>query len=597
MLSLKSKPQSTETQRVIAQAEKVFERGVMSLRDIVAPAAVEVNQNWIRIGERYARTLFIFSYPRFLSTGWFSPLVNLDQTFDISIFVHPIDTSIVLRNLRKKVAEVESQVALREQKGLVRDPILETAYKDIEELRDKLQEVSMKLFQLSIYFTIWGRDTKDLDEKETIVRSIIEGKMLYAKPAVFQQVEGLKSVLPFNEDLLHISTSLDSESVATSFPFVSFDLTSDHGTLYGINRHNNSLVLFDRFSLANANSVTFGVSGSGKSYATKLEILRSLMLDSDVIVIDPEQEYSRLAEAVGGAFFPISLTSKYRINPFDLPLPVEGESKSDLFRSHIIELIGLLKIMLGQITPEQDSMLDQAVMETYASRNITAESDFQAVTPPVLADLVTVLENLAGGRELAARLRKYTEGSYAGFVSQPTNLDLENRLIVFNIRDLEDELRPTAMYLILHYIWNIVRSKLKKRLLIVDEAWWVMKYPEGAAFLFSIAKRARKYFLGLSTITQDIADFMGSPYGQPIVTNASMQLLFKQSPATIDAVQKTFALTDEEKYLLLESAVGTGLFFAENNHVAMQVVASYTEDKVITSKPEEVLAMKSPDIS
>lgn len=592
MLGLKSKPPTPSTQQVLQQAEKVFARGVMTLRDIVAPAALEVNQNWIRVGERYARTLFVFTYPRYLSTNWFSPIVNLDQTFDISIFVHPVETAVVLRNLRKKIAEVESQVGLREQKGLVRDPMLETAYHDIEELRDRLQEASLRLFQFSLYITFWGKTPKELDDIETVVRSLLEGKMIYAKPAVFQQTEGLKSVLPFNEDALHITANLDSETISTTFPFVSFDLTSDRGVLYGINRHNNSLVLFDRFSLANANSVTFGVSGSGKSYATKLEIIRSLMFDTDIIVIDPENEYQRLAEQVGGAFLPISLTSKYHINPFDLPLPIEGESQSDLFRSHVLRVLGLLRIMLGGLSPEQDAMLDQAVLETYAARNITAESDFRAVTPPVLADLVTVLENLEGGGEIATRLRKYTEGTYVGFLNQPTNLDLENRLIIFNIRDLEDELRAVAMYLILHYIWNIVRSRLKKRLLIVDEAWWVMKYEEGAAFLFSIAKRARKYFLGLATITQDISDFMTSPYGPPIVTNAAMQLLFKQSPATMDAVQKAFALTDEEKYLLLESAVGTGLFFGETNHVAIQVVASYTEDQIVTSKPEDIIAMR-----
>ena len=585
-------PRSQDTSRILREAERVFQRGVTTLRDIVAPAALDVNQNWIKVGERYARTLFVFSYPRFLTTNWFSPIVNLDQTLDVSLFIHPIDTSVVLQNLRKKVAEIESQIALREEKGFVRDPMLETAYRDIEELRDRLQESSVRLFQLSIYLTLWGKDPKALDDAETIVRALLEGKMVYAKPAVFQQAEGLKSTLPYNEDLLGVGTNLDSATIATTFPFVSFDLTSDHGILYGINRHNNSLILFDRFSLPNANSVSFGVSGGGKSYATKLEILRSLMFDTNVVVIDPENEYQRLTESVGGAFFPISLTSKHHINPFDLPMPVEGESQSDLFRSHLLEVVGLLRIMLGALTPEQDALLDKAVVETYASRNITPDSDFTAVTPPVLADLVTILERLEGGRDLAIRLQKYTQGAYAGFINQPSNLDLDNRLVVFNIRDLEDELRGVAMYLILHYIWNIVRAKLVKRLLLVDEAWWLMKYPEGASFLYSMVKRARKYYLGVATITQDIADFMGSPYGQPIVTNASMQFLFKQSPATIETVQKTFNLTDEEKYLLLESAVGSGLFFAGLKHVAIEVVASYTEDKLVTTKPEEILALR-----
>ena len=580
---------SKETEALLNQAEQTFERGVTTLRDLVAPSALEVQQHWVKVGERYARTLFVFSYPRFLSTNWFSPIINLDQVVDVSMFIRPVDTTSVLQNMRKRIAEVESQIALRQEKGLVRDPMLETAYRDIEELRDKLQEASVRLFNFSIYITIWAKTPEQLDDIETIVRSLLEGKMVYVKPAVLQQVEGVKSSLPFNDDGLHVGSSFDSQTIATSFPFVSFDLTANTGILFGINAHNNSLVLFDRFSLPNANSVTLGVSGGGKSFVTKLEILRSMMFDTDVIVLDPENEYQALAEALGGTYFPVSLTSEYRINPLDLPLPTEDLSRVDQFRSHILEVIGLLRIMLGQLSPTEEALLDQGVRETYASRNITPESDFTTMTPPLLGDLVMVLKNMRGGDDLAARLTKFTEGAYGGFVNEPTNVDLENRLVVFNVRDLEDELRPVAMYLVLHYIWNIVRSKMKKRLLIVDEAWWLMRIPEGGAFLQSIAKRARKYYLGLATITQDVADFVGSEYGRAIVSNASLHMLFKQSPATVDSVQQSFALTDEEKYLLLEASVGTGLFFAGRRHVAMHVVASYTEHELITTNPQELL--------
>lgn len=579
---------SADTARILKETEKTFERGVTTMRDLVAPSAVEVSKNWIKLGERYARTLFVFSYPRFLSTNWFSPVINLDQVVDVSVFVHPIDTTVVLQNLRKKIAEVESQIAMRQEHGLVRDPMLETAYRDIEELRDKLQEASVRLFKFGIYLTVWAKTPEELDDLETIVRALLESKMVYVKPAVLQQTEGLKSTLPFNDDGLSIGESFDSETIATAFPFVSFDLTSNGGILYGINAHNNSLILFDRFSLPNANSVTLGMSGGGKSFATKLEIIRARMLGTDVVVIDPENEYKPLAESAGGTFFQISLTSEYHINPLDLPLPAEGVAPSDQFRTHILEVIGLLKIMLGNLTPQDEAVLDQAVQETYASRNITAESDFTEVTPPLLSDLASVLENMEGGNDLAVRLSKYTSGALSGFVNQPTNVDLENDFVVFNVRDLEDELRPVAIYLVLHYIWNIVRAQMRKRLLVVDEAWWLMRIPEGAAFLQAIVKRARKYYLGVSTITQDVADFMESAHGRAIVANSSMQFLFKQSPATIDAVQQSFALTDEEKYLLLESAVGTGLFFAGQRHVAIHVVASYTENELITTNPEEL---------
>jgi len=590
-LAKKGAQRSADTQRLIEATEKTFDRGVTTMRDLVAPSAIEVSQNWVKLGERYARTVFVFAYPRFLSTNWFSPVINLDQIVDIAIFIHPIDTTIVLQNLRKKIAEVESQIALRQEHGLVRDPMLETAYRDIEELRDKLQEASVRLFKFGIYLTLWAKSPKELDDLETIVRALLESKMVYVKPAILQQLEGLKSTLPFNDDGLAIGQSFDSETIATAFPFVSFDLTSNSGILYGINAHNNSLILFDRFSLPNANSVTLGISGGGKSYTTKLEILRSRMFGTDVIIIDPESEYKDLAETTGGTFFQISLTSEYHINPLDLPLPAEGIAPSDQFRSHILEVIGLLKIMLGELTPQDEAVLDQAVQETYASRNITAESDFTQISAPLLGDLVSVLENMAGGSELAVRLAKYTSGAMSGFVDQPTNVDLGDSLIVFNVRDLEDELRPIAIYLVLHFIWNIVRAQMRKRLLVVDEAWWLMRIPEGAAFLQAIVKRARKYYLGVSTITQDVADFMGSVHGQAIVANSSMQFLFKQSPATIDAVQASFALTDEEKYLLLESAVGTGLFFAGRRHVAIHVVASYTENELVTTNPEELAEM------
>ena len=572
--------------------QDIYEAGVLELQDVIAPAALEINSNFIKLGEKVARTLFIFAYPRYLAVNWFSPIINLDKVFDVSIFIHPLDTGAALRQLQKKVAEVQSQIHLREEKGLVRDPMLDTAHQDLEALRDKLQQAQEKLFSFGLYLTIYADSPEELNKTETEIRSILESKLVYAKPALFQQAPGLESVLPLGTDKLEVNTKLNSSPISSLFPFISFDLTSNKGILYGINRHNSSLVLFDRFSLENYNSVVFGKAGGGKSYAVKLEILRSLMLDTDVIVIDPEREYEYLAETVDGRYFNISLTSHHHINPFDLPPPREDESPADVLRSNIINLVGLLRIMFGGLTPEEDAILDRAITETYASRDITPESDFSKINPPILSDLELVLANMEGGESLAQRLRKYTQGTWAGFINQPTNVDINKKLVVFSVRDMEDELRPIAIYLIIHHVWNTVRASLKKRLLIVDEAWWLMKTEDGASFLFGIAKRARKYYLALSTITKDVGDFLNSPYGKSIITNSSLQLLLKQAPATIDLVKETFNLTDEEKFLLLESDVGEGIFFAGLKHIAIKILASYTEDQIITSDPSQLLAIK-----
>ncbi|MBI2609783.1 ATP-binding protein [Candidatus Giovannonibacteria bacterium] len=572
--------------------QEIYESGVLELQDVIAPAALEINSNHVKLGEKIARTLFIFSYPRYLSIDWFSPIVNLDRVFDVSIFIHPVETATVMRQLQKKVAEVQSQINMRQDKGLVRDPILDTAFQDLENLRDRLQQAQEKLFSFGLYVTVYAETIEELSKIETEIRSILESKLVYAKPALFQQGEGIKTVFPFGTDLIETNTKLPSLPVSSLFPFVSFDLTSNKGILYGINRHNSSLVLFDRFSMENYNSVIFAKAGAGKSYATKLEVLRSLMFDTEVIVIDPEREYEYLAEAVDGRYFNISLTSHHHINPFDLPLAREDESPADVLRSNIINLIGLFRIMLGGLTPEEDSILDRAITETYASRDISPESDFSKIAPPILSDLELVLANMEGGESLAQRIRKYTQGTWAGFINQPTNVDINKKLVVFSVRDMEDELRPIAIYLIIHHIWNVVRSEIKKRLLVVDEAWWLMKSEDGGSFLFGIAKRARKYYLGLATITQDVGDFLNSEYGKAIITNSSIQLLLKQSPATIELLQKTFNLTEEEKFLLLESDVGEGIFFAGLKHVAIKILASYTEDQLITSDPAQLLAIK-----
>ncbi|HEY4500063.1 MAG TPA: DUF87 domain-containing protein [Candidatus Paceibacterota bacterium] len=563
------------------------------LINIIAPSGLQVEPQYLKLGNKLAKTLFVFSYPRYLATGWFSGIINMPELLDISIFIHPVDTVLALRTLRRKATQVESQLIERQQKGLVRDPILETAFQDVESLRDSLQQSREQLFNVGVYITFYADTVEQLNKLENKISAFLESRLIYAKPALFQQLEGFASTLPLNQDKLEVHSPLNSSPLSSIFPFTSANLTSDEGILYGINRHNNTLVIFDRFSLENANLVIFAKSGSGKSYATKLEALRLLMMGVDVIIIDPENEYENMAKAVGGSYFRISLASDHHINPFELPIVASGDDPSDSLKSHIVNLSGLLKIMLGKLTPEEDAILDRALAETYASHDIVAGKDFSQAVPPLLEDLEKILLNMEGGRGLSQRLYKFTQGSYAGFTNQPTNVDIKNRLIVFSIRDLEEELRPIAMYIVLNFIWNLIRANLKKRVLIVDEAWVLMKYEDGASFMFGLVKRCRKYFLGVTTITQDVEDFLKSPYGRPIITNSSLQLLLKQSPAMIDVVIKSFNLTDGEKSLLLEAGVGEGLFFAGLNHVAIQVVASYIEDKIVTTKPEQILEQHS----
>jgi len=574
--------------------EKIFEAEPLNVVDFVSPPGLELGSNFIRLGKKIVKTFFVFSYPRYLSAIWMSPVINLDASMDISFFIHPIDTEMILKQLRNKTTQIQAEIMERESKGLVRDPSLEIAFQDIEALRDRLQTAQEKMFRFGLYLTIYAQNEEELRNIETNLRSILESRLIYIKPATFQQKEGFISTSPYGLDQLEAHSTMNTSPLSSVFPFTSFDLSSNEGILYGINMHNNSLVLFDRFTLENANSVVFAKAGSGKSYAVKLEILRYLMLGVDVIIIDPENEYQGLAEAVGGSFFNISLSSPNHINPFDLPTPREDERPEDVLRSNIINLVGLLRIMLGGLTAEEDAIIDRALTETYAAKDITPETD-PANWPervPIMSDFEAILEGMEGAESLVRRVRKFTQGTYANFFNQYSNISMNNNCVVFAIRDMEEELRPMAMFIIMRYIWSKVRSELKKRILVIDEAWWLMQTEDGASFLFGICKRARKYWLGVTTITQDVGDFMKSSYGQPIITNSSLQILLKQSPATIDVVQRTFNLTDGEKMLLLESAVGEGIFFAGQKHVAIRIVASYEEHKFITTAPEELFKAK-----
>lgn len=592
LLGTSSKKEEVKKTAVPVLPGEIYQTAKLQLQDILAPAALEISSKSIKIAGKTSRTFFVMSYPRFLTDGWLAPIVNLDKVFDVGIHIHPIPTEKILSDFKKKVAEVQSQINLRESKGLVRDPILDTAYRDLESLRDSLQQAQEKIFSIGLYITIYANDEDELFKSENQIRSLLESKLVYLKPALFQQMEGFLSVAPIGRDQLQVHTKLNTGPVSSFFPFISSELTDNKGILYGINRHNSGLVIFDRYSLPNYNSVIFATSGAGKSYATKLEILRTMMFDTEVIVIDPEREYEYLAEAVGGRYFNISLSSEHHINPFDVPQALDDEDPADVLRTHIIHLVGLFRIMLGGLSPEEDSLVDRAITETYALKDITPNSSYSSIEPPLMSDFEMVLSSMEGTESLLARLTKYTRGTWSGFINKPSNVDINKKLVVFSIRDMEDELKPAAMYIITQFIWNAVRKNVKKRLLVVDEAWWMMKSDDTASFLFMIAKRGRKYFLGLATITQDVGDFIKSKYGVPIITNSSMQLLLKQSPSSVDGLQEIFRLTEEEKYLLIESGVGEGIFFAGLKHVAIKIIASYTEDQIVTSDPAQVMSIK-----
>ena len=570
------------------RAAEVFEQGLFSVRDLIAPASLALKTNYLQINSYFVRTLFVLTYPQYVETNWLSPIINFDVSFDVSMHIYPMESADIMQMLRRKVTEMESSLRINEEKGAIRDPELEIAYQDTEELRDKLQRGMERFFHYGLYFTVYSKSAEELDRATDRIETALGGQLVYSKQALMQMQDGFVSTLPLATDQLKVMRNMTSSSLATTFPFVSSDLTTNEGILYGINRHNNSLILFDRFKLENANMVVFSKSGGGKSYAVKLEIMRSLMLGTDVFVIDPENEYEVLSRAVGGSYLSVSLNSDKRINPFDLPdLGPDADGEKNL-RGAIIALLGLMNLMLGELTPEEDALMDRAIRETYASRDITTDVGSQKNLVPTMEDLYNVLKNMTGAESLAQRLDKYVTGTFAGVFNQPTNFDLDRGLVVFNIRDLEEALRPIGMYIILNYIWNKIRFTPRRRLLVIDEAWIMMQYEDSAKFLYSIAKRARKYWLGLTTITQDVEDFLSSSYGKAVVSNSSLQLLFRQSPASIDIVADTFNLTEGEKFLLLESAVGEGLFFAGTNHAAIKVVASYVEDKIVTSNPEEL---------
>lgn len=582
-----------------AEVEQAFLKGVTTLRDLIAPSSIEIHSSYFRLGTKYGRTIYVYGYPRSIYTGWLSSLINIDEVLDVSMFIYPVETQVVLNNLRKKVTQLEASISINSEKGKTRDPGIEAAINDAEELRDQLQVGAERFFRFGLYVTLYADSLDELGFVQHKIETLFGQQMVFSKVASSQQEQGLNSTIPQMSDQLQIRRNMNTGAISTSFPFTSADLTQENGVLYGINMHNNGLVIFDRFSLENANMVVFAKSGAGKSFTVKLEALRSMMTGSEVVIIDPENEYQKLSDAVGGSYIRLSLNSDVRINPFDLPRVIDTDEADNALRANLVTLHGLFRLMMGgaqtsttvantsALTPSEEADLDQALIDTYARAGITSDPLTHNSPPPTVNELYDTLLHMGGsGPQLAQRLRKYTTGTFAGLFSQQSNIDINNPMVVFNIRDLEDELRPVAMYIVLSHIWNIVRTNQKKRMLIVDEAWQLMKFDDSANFLFSLAKRARKYYLGLTTITQDVEDFMGSKMGRAIVANSSMQLLLKQSSSAVDVLSDVFKLTEEEKKRLANFPVGQGLFFAGQSHVHVQIEASPTEKELITTNPQ-----------
>ena len=571
------------------EVQQAFEAGITTMRDMISPSSIEIERDYFRLGTKYGRTIYVYGYPRTLYTGWLSSIINIDEVLDISMYIYPADTGVIMKNLTEKVTQLEASLNINNEKGKIRDPELEAALNDAEELRDQLQVGAEKFFRYGLYITVYADSLDELQFVQHKIENIFGQQMVFTKVATSQQEQGMNSTMPQCTDQLQIRRNMNTGAISTSFPFTSADLTQEKGILYGINMHNNGLVIFDRFTLENANMVVFAKSGAGKSFTVKLEALRSMMVGAEVLIIDPENEYQKLCDAVGGTYIRLSLNSDVRINPFDLPKLVDAEDANDSLRTNIATLHGLFRIMLGGnqgLTSVEEADLDQAIIDTYARAGITSDPLTHNAPPPTISNLFDTLLHMGGsGPALAQRLRKYTTGTFAGIFSQQSNIDINNQMVVFNIRDLEEELRPVAMYVVLSHIWSIVRADQRKRLLLVDEAWQLMQYEDSANFLFSLAKRARKYYLGLTTITQDVEDFMSSKLGRAIVGNSSMQLLLKQSASAVDVLSDVFKLTDEERKRLANFPVGQGLFFAGQNHVHIQIVASEREEELITTNP------------
>lgn len=582
-------PEVTSQKPKIVIPERAVSEQKMDVVDVIASASVEIEFDYLKLNEVYLRSLFISGYPRFVSPGWLEQIVNFNSSLDISFFIYPIEGKGVLDDLLRKTAEMEAEIATDTERGKIIDPATVAKLEDARLLQEELVKGAEHFFEFGFYITIRALDLEQLNHLTKQVESTLGSLLVVAKHSTLDMDNGFLSTAPFGLDRISITRNMDTTSLATTFPLTSAELSSDKGILYGINTQNGSFIIFDRFSLENNNMSIFATSGAGKSYFVKLESLRSLMLGTEVIVIDPEGEYKTMAQAADGVNISFSFNSPSKINPFDLSQVYEkGENSLGL---KILSLHALFKVIMGQITPTQEALLDRALVETYRSKGITQNPETQTRTPPLMEDLYKILVGMEipDALDLAARIEKFVRGSFVGIFDKQTNIGIENPFTVFSVKELQDALRPIAMFVILDFIWTRVRKDLKPRLLVVDEAWHMMRYEDSAQFLWSIVKRARKYYLGITTITQDVEDFLGRDIGRAIVSNSALRVLLKQAPSAIDTVGDVFYLSQGERQLLLGANVGEGIFFAGNNHAPITIVASPEEHKLITTKPQELL--------
>lgn len=590
---LSNKDNEKEEQQQTSSQIQEITKGTSSAKDIIAPESIEVDFSDIKINNTYYRTLFVAGYPRFVNANWLSPLINFNHSLSISMFIYPIEGKGVVQDLRRKIAEMEAEIQGDVQKGRVINIDTQVKLEDARQLQEQLAKGAERFFQFGLYITINETNKEKLDQITKQVKSTLGSLLIVAKTATLQMEDAFKTSLPSGSDHMKINRNMDTTSLATTFPFTSSELSANEGIMYGINEHNDSLVIFDRFSLENANMAIFAKSGAGKSYMVKLELLRSMLFGTDIIVIDPEDEYRKLSDSLGGTYIDFSLSSNSKINPFDLPQLEEPDPNQ--LAHKIISLHSLMKVIMGELSPHEEAILDRALIATYRMKGITRDPNTYSNEPPLMEDLYKVLIGMEEdtARSLADRIERFIKGSFRGVFDEHSNVELGDQLTVFGIKNISDELRPIAIFIILDYIWTKIKNKLKKRMLIVDEAWYLMQHPDSASFLYSIAKRARKYYLGLTTITQDVEDFLDTKHGKAIVTNSSLQILMKQSSAAIDKVAETFYLSQGERHLLLSSDIGEGLFFAGQNHVAIKVVASPEEHSLITTDPQEIVAQKN----
>ncbi|MBP6910251.1 DUF87 domain-containing protein [Patescibacteria group bacterium] len=552
---------TSELRKHIQKVEKEYVTSLADYKSHMAPSFWEIKPSGVNISGLFGKTYYAHNYPSYIDFLWTRDMMNFYDKWDMSWFIYPEEDADIQSMLKRRSTQLRAEMNESSSKGITIDTEVELQYRDVEDIRQKLATREERYFETSCYISLYDKSEEKLAEESKKLEQKIAGYGIRVKPAIQRMDEGLNATMPLALDDLGITRSMVTSSLAGSFPFISNDLIEQTGILYGANMQTGSLVIFDRFSkkLQNANSVVLATSGAGKSFSVKLEIMRYLLLGIPTIVIDPENEYKALCEKVGGTYVNIAINSQQCVNPFDLPPRVEDVEygKGDLLRSQIMALLGLVTVLIGGVTPEEEALLDRALQSTYALKEITLDQDdYTGKQPPIMEDLLHVLEGMDGGNSISVRLSKYVTGTFGKLFNNYTNVDFNTGLTAFSIRDLDEALKTPAMYNILNFIRTKVRSKKEKRLLVVDEAWIMMQNDTSANFLYGMVKRARKYGLGITTITQDIEDFVKSKFGKPIITNSALQLLLKQSTASIKELNNVLGLSDAEKQRLVAASIG-----------------------------------------